>query len=59
VIVIAHQLATITAADQILFLDHGKVVEQGSHQELLALGGRYAAHWHALTAARRWRITGP
>ncbi len=41
VLVIAHRLATVQGADQILVLDGGRVVESGSHQQLMALGGRY------------------
>ncbi len=39
--VIAHRLSTITSADQILVLEHGEIVERGSHAQLLELGGRY------------------
>jgi ABC-type multidrug transport system fused ATPase/permease subunit len=41
-VIIAHRLATIKKADQILVMDHGKVVEQGKHEELLKRGGFYA-----------------
>jgi ATP-binding cassette subfamily B protein/subfamily B ATP-binding cassette protein MsbA len=45
VLVVAHRLSTIVHADQILVLDSGQVVESGNHQDLLALGGKYARYW--------------
>jgi ATP-binding cassette subfamily B protein len=41
-IVIAHRLSTIVHADQILVLDHGRIIERGTHDKLLSLGGKYA-----------------
>ncbi|MCH2040678.1 MAG: ABC transporter ATP-binding protein/permease [Saccharospirillaceae bacterium] len=45
VIAIAHRLSTIAAMDRLIVMDQGKVVEQGSHQQLLELGGIYAQLW--------------
>ncbi|HYW60324.1 MAG TPA: ABC transporter ATP-binding protein, partial [Xanthobacteraceae bacterium] len=45
VIAIAHRLSTIARMDRLIVLDHGHIVEQGSHDELLRHGGHYAALW--------------
>ncbi|MEO3789209.1 ATP-binding cassette domain-containing protein [Nonomuraea sp. B10E15] len=58
-LVIAHRLTTIAAADQIVMLEDGAVVERGTHRELLDLDGRYAAFWTERTRARGWRLTQP
>ena len=44
-LVIAHRLSTVVEAHEILVMDHGQVLERGSHQALLARGGRYARMW--------------
>ncbi len=54
-IVIAHRLSTIVNADQIVVLEHGKIVEQGTHKKLLARNGLYAAQWRVQTGELRSR----
>ena len=56
VIIIAHRLATIEAADQILVVDDGRIVEKGKHDELLKLDGKYAGFVKIRRMAENWQI---
>ncbi|MEU1737101.1 ABC transporter ATP-binding protein [Streptosporangium sp. NPDC020145] len=46
VVMVAHRMRTVRRADRIVFLDGGRIVEEGSHDELLDRGGRYAGFWN-------------
>ena len=56
VIMIAHRLSTVVGADKILVLDGGRVVEQGTHQELAAAGGLYSRMWSDYNQAIQWKM---
>jgi len=51
-LVIAHRLSTIREADQILVVDEGRIIERGTHAELLAAGGLYADLYHTQFAGQ-------
>jgi ATP-binding cassette subfamily B protein len=57
VIVVAHRLSTVVAADRILVLDQGRITEHGDHGTLLAAGGTYARFWNERVRARGWQLT--
>ena len=50
-LLIAHRLPTARSADRIFVVDDGQIVEQGSHDELLELGGVYSELWRAFAVA--------
>ncbi|MGZ8319424.1 MAG: ABCB family ABC transporter ATP-binding protein/permease [Telluria sp.] len=58
-LVIAHRLSTVADAQQILVLDHGKIVERGTHQQLLAAEGMYAQMWERQQARKDEELEAP
>lgn len=57
-LMIAHRLSTLINADRILVMENGKIVESGTHNELLTLGGVYKKLWSEYQKAANWRIGG-
>jgi ATP-binding cassette subfamily B protein IrtA len=56
VLMVAHRLATVAHAEQILVLSHGSIVERGTHRELLERNGTYAKLWSQQMLARDWEL---
>lgn len=57
-LLIAHRLSTVIGADRILVVDNGRIVESGTHQELLTQGGVYNKLWEQYQSAANWKIGG-
>ncbi len=55
-VIVAHRLASIRHADRVLFLDNGRVIEDGPVDELLSASGRFAEFWRQQQDAAEWRI---
>jgi ATP-binding cassette subfamily B protein len=56
VVVVAHRLSTVTAADQILVLEGGRIIERGPHDLLVTAGGTYTRFWEERLRARGWQL---
>lgn len=55
-LMIAHRLSSVIHADRILVMDHGKIVESGTHQELVTRGGAYKKLWDEYRKAAKWTL---
>lgn len=55
-VIVAHRLSSIRAADRVVFLEDGKIVEDGAIDALLASGGRFAEFWRQQGAASAWQL---
>lgn len=56
-VIVAHRLSSIRAADRVVLLEDGRVVEDGTIEQLMAAGGRFAELVHRQEAAGRWRLS--
>ena len=56
VIMIAHRLSTVTEAQKILVMDKGRLVEEGTHRELLDRKGRYYGMWNTYSVSLTWGL---
>jgi ATP-binding cassette subfamily B protein IrtB len=58
-VIVAHQLESIRSADRVIFLERGRIVEDGTVEGLLAAGGRFARFWQQQSDAADWRLGQP
>lgn len=57
VLIIAHRLSTIRSANKIIVMNKGEIVEQGTHEHLLVLEGKYKSMWETFTKSLDWKMT--